>query len=306
MADDAVVLHWGVDALVFLIGYGIVGAMLLTPALIHLVHTRLWTRPVDVDTLSPHAVGYLSGGAGRAVQTSLAWLRAGAAINADAGGLHSVTHTAPWGAVALDRAVFRAAHRDTAVTALLADPWVRRAVRELRRRLEGADLATRATLRRAVMVGTILLTAVGAVRYFDGLFLGHQDEWLAYVTIALGSAGIAIVYALTRITTATGRYALAQLSHRPVAGSRDPSDPYQVAMLIARSGPREMADVDHNFAVNARFVMPVHPYAGIDLTGGSGPMAGYRGGNFAGLGDGGGGAGGGGGGGGGDGGGGGG
>lgn len=276
---------WGLGAHAFLVGYWVAAVVILGPALAYLLRVRLWPPPPP-PPVSPQEAGYLSGGPHRAVQVSLAWLRACGTIGAHRGLLYPLATTSPPGATALDRAVWRAVAGKTTAAVLVDDRRVSRELKALAYSLQRAGLAVRPAIRRALLVAAAVLVAIGMVRYLVSLNLGHLDIWLIYSVLGVGAIALAVAFVLTRQSTLAGQYAVRDLARHESAPTDPRADATAVARQVALRGPVALWTVDQWFARHAHLVRPLHPYQHIDLTGGSSSTAGYHDGTpYTGAGD---------------------
>ena len=258
MAGYAAEATWGIPGPTFLIIY--LGAAVAV-AVLATVHRRALFAGTGgpAPTLGAQQAAYLSGGRRLAVWTALGGLRAAGAVGTAGRGTLVQTSTMPVGATPLDAAVYNAAGRQCRPSSLALDPWVARALDELRDGLESAGLATTAAQRRTVRLWALAafaLVAVGVLRLVAGI---GADRPVGLLTVSIAVVLALGIFLLTRTRqqTQAGRAALDDLRsrHTYLAPSDSPSyatyGASGAAMGIALYGVGTMYAIDPAFAAEA-------------------------------------------------------
>jgi uncharacterized protein (TIGR04222 family) len=163
---------WGIPGPTFLIIF--TGAV-VAAAVLGAVHRHVLfagdTR-TDVGRLGPQQVAYLNGRDRQAIYTALGGLRAAGAIGSGPDRTLVQTGQLPGGVTPLDTAVYSAAGRRIRARDLGSDPWVTRAVSQLRDGLEDAGLVRTAAHRRTARLWAVVgaaLVAIGIARLVAGV-----------------------------------------------------------------------------------------------------------------------------------------
>jgi uncharacterized protein (TIGR04222 family) len=279
---------WGISGPEFLRGYVALTVIGLIVALLARLRLRsaasTTTRPLD--SFTPAEVGFLLGGAPRAVLAAVGQLRAAGALSASAGRLRVTAKRPhqqldPAAQAVLDAAAGRCSpkslHRHPAVTAALG-----RVERELARDGLAAHPVRRAAAR---LTGLLILTIAGFGVVRLASIANHRSfwwQWLAVATLVSMIAGIAALVVPRR--TREGNRLLARLEqrHRHLAPTKRPSwaayGPAAAGLGVAIFGVQSVWAADPGFAAAAKLA----PYRSGDGAG-SGSAGGCGGGGGGGC-----------------------
>src|SRR5262245_15701266 len=116
---------WGIEGPTFIWLYLGAAALILAGTAVHRLRLYAGDPAVRLRELDAEAVGYLTGGARRAVYTSLGKLSGAAAVKAGRDGVLTATGALCPEATPLDTAIYNAASQHKRIRQLAADPLVR-------------------------------------------------------------------------------------------------------------------------------------------------------------------------------------
>ena len=250
---------WGIPGTTFLLLYLTAVVSVAVLAAVHRSFLFAGTRGAHVDKLGPQQIAYLNGGDRLAVYAALGGLRGANAISSASDKTLWQSGPMPSGVTPLDTAVYNAAGKRIRAREVIADPWVRSALDELRTGLEARGLAVSpATMRVARMwaLAGLALIVVGVARLLAGFANGKP---VSFLFVGVAAAVIVTLKLRTgpRHATNAARKSMAQVRRQYDYLSPQQSPSYATygatgaAMGVALFGAASLYSMDPAFAAEA-------------------------------------------------------